>query len=400
MQKKIPNTTIGTPFSPCSTKALLCGSGELGKELAIELKRYGLEVIALDRYNHAPAMQIADTSYTLSMLDDEALQEIIYREKPDFIIPEIEAIATDTLIKLEKEGFNVIPTAKATKLTMNRKGIRELVSQKLDIHTSNFEFANSEEEYSKMVKKIGLPCVVKPIMSSSGKGQSIVREEKDIKKAWLISQESGRSGRGEVIIEELIDFNYEITLLTIRHINGTSFCPPIGHRQENGDYQESWQPCQMSEIALNKCKDIAKTVTEELGGWGIFGVEFFIQKDIVYFSEISPRPHDTGMVTMISQNLSEFALHARAILGLPIPNIECITPCASKAILSHGHSNQIEYSNLFSALVPEDTEIRIFAKPEIKGKRRLGVALAKANNIEQAKNKVKNMVNAIRITLN
>lgn len=365
-------------------KAILCGSGELGKEVAIELQRYGVEVVALDKYPNAPAMQVAHKSYVLSMLDGARLEEIIRSEKPDFIIPEIEAIATDTLVKLEKEGFNVIPTANATKLTMNRKGIRVLAAETLGIKTSPYRFAKTREEFETAVKEIGIPCVVKPIMSSSGHGQSVIKSNADIEHSWNYAQEGGRAGAGEVIVEGFVKFDYEITLLTVRHSAGTSYLNPIGHHQVDGDYRESWQAQPMSEAALEKARDIAGKVTGALGGYGIFGVEMFVCGDDVLFSEVSPRPHDTGMVTMISQDLSEFALHARAILGLPIPKINFFGPSASKAIVVEGDGTEVEFSGLEEALSIEDVQIRLFGKPEVHGHRRMGVILAKAESVEAA----------------
>ncbi|MFT7127826.1 MAG: phosphoribosylglycinamide formyltransferase 2 [Pseudoalteromonas tetraodonis] len=379
--------TIGTPFSATSTKVLLCGSGELGKELAIELQRYGVEVIACDRYANAPAMQVADRSYTFSMLDGDELRRVIELEKPDYVVPEIEAIATATLVALESEGVNVVPTARAAKLTMNREGIRCLAAEELGIPTSPYKFANTKAEFDAAILEVGMPCVVKPIMSSSGKGQSVVTSVSDIDHAWQYAQEGGRAGGGKVIVEGFVDFEYEITLLTIRHIDGTSFCLPIGHRQENGDYQESWQPQPMSNAALAKSKEVAEKVTTALGGRGIFGVELFIKGDEVYFSEVSPRPHDTGMVTMISQDLSQFALHARTILGLPIPNIQQRGPSASAVILAKGESKQLSFGNLAKALSQPDTQLRLFGKPEVTGTRRMGVALATGDNIQNATEK-------------
>ena len=375
---------IGTPLTPVAKKALLCGSGELGKEVAIELQRYGVEVIALDRYENAPAMQIAHRSYVLSMLDGPRLREIIEKEKPDMIIPEVEAIATPTLIELEKEGYNVIPTAQATFLTMNRKGIRQLAAEELGLPTSKYKFAATREEFDAAIAEVGTPCVVKPIMSSSGHGQSVCKTPADADKCWKYAQEGGRAGEGEVIVEGFVKFDYEITLLTVRHSAGTSFLNPIGHHQVDGDYRESWQAQPMSDIALAKAQDIAKKITDALGGYGIFGVEMFICGDDVLFSEVSPRPHDTGMVTMISQDLSEFALHARAILGLPIPKINFYGPSASKAIVVEGDGTQVVFENLEQVLAEEDVQIRIFGKPFVKGHRRMGVILAKDETIEKA----------------
>ena len=392
-------TTIGTPFSASATKVLFCGSGELGKEVVIELQRFGCEVIACDRYPNAPAMQVADRSYTFSMLDGAELRRVIELEKPDYIVPEIEAISTDTLVELESEGFNVIPTANAARLTMNREGIRRLAAEELGIATSKYQFVDNRDDFIQAVKEIGIPCVVKPIMSSSGKGQSTIKSESDIEKSWVYAQEGGRTGAGRVIVEGFVDFDYEITLLTIRHINGTSFCMPIGHRQEDGDYQESWQPQPMSDAALTRAKEIAEKVTGALGGRGIFGVELFIKGDEVYFSEVSPRPHDTGMVTMISQDLSQFALHTRAILGLPIPNIRQHGPSASAVILVQGESSNVSFANLEAALVEEDTQLRLFGKPEVNGKRRMGVALARGADIDEAKQKALNAAAAVEVRL-
>nr|Q31DQ3.1 RecName: Full=Formate-dependent phosphoribosylglycinamide formyltransferase; AltName: Full=5'-phosphoribosylglycinamide transformylase 2; AltName: Full=Formate-dependent GAR transformylase; AltName: Full=GAR transformylase 2; Short=GART 2; AltName: Full=Non-folate glycinamide ribonucleotide transformylase; AltName: Full=Phosphoribosylglycinamide formyltransferase 2 [Hydrogenovibrio crunogenus XCL-2] len=388
---------IGTTFSKTATKILLCGAGELGKEVAIEAQRLGLEVIALDRYENAPAMQVADRSYTLSMLDGEALRHIIEKEKPDYIVPEIEAIATDTLAKLEQEGFNIVPSAKATQLTMNREGIRRLAAEDLGIPTSPYAFADNKEDFTAAVDAIGIPCVVKPIMSSSGKGQSVIKSTADIDSAWHYAQEGGRAGKGKVIIEGFVDFDYEITLLTIRHKNGTSFCAPIGHIQEDGDYRQSWQPHPMSDIAVQSAEKIALKITEALGGWGLFGVELFIKDDQVIFSEVSPRPHDTGLVTLISQDLSEFALHLRAILGLPIPNITQHGPSASSVILPTGHSTETQFSGLEDALKEPDTQIRLFGKPEIAGRRRMGVALARDTSIEKAIEKAKASAMAVKV---
>ncbi|UTW02673.1 formate-dependent phosphoribosylglycinamide formyltransferase [Amphritea atlantica] len=389
--------TIGTPFSSTATKILLCGSGELGKELVIELQRYGCEVIACDRYEKAPAMQVADRSYTFSMLDGSELRRVIELEKPDYIVPEIEAIATDTLVELEQEGFNVVPTANAARLTMNREGIRRLAAEELGIPTSNYQFVDNRTDFDKAVAEIGMPCVVKPIMSSSGKGQSTIKTAAEIEASWTYAQEGGRAGAGRVIVEGFVDFDYEITLLTIRHIQGTSFCLPIGHRQEDGDYRESWQPQAMSETALSRAKEVAEKVTTALGGWGIFGVELFIKGDNVYFSEVSPRPHDTGMVTMISQDLSQFALHARAILGLPIPNIVQHGPSASAVILVEGESKNLSFSNLEVALAVPDTQLRLFGKPEVSGKRRMGVALARGTDTDNAKEKALAAAGAVQV---
>ncbi len=392
-------TIIGTPFSDTATRVLMLGSGELGKEVAIELQRLGCEVIAADRYDNAPAMQVADRSYTLSMLDGDALEAVVRKEAPHLIVPEIEAIATDRLVALENEGFTVIPSARAAQLTMNREGIRRLAAEELGIATSPFRFADNVEDYRSAVEAVGLPCVVKPIMSSSGKGQSLVGSPDDITPAWQYAQEGGRAGAGRVIVEGFIDFDYEITLLTVRHSGGVSFCEPIGHRQEDGDYQESWQPQPMSPIALEKSQDIAARVTEALGGWGIFGVELFIKGDEVYFSEVSPRPHDTGLVTLISQDLSEFALHARAILGLPVPVIRQHGPSASAVLLIEGDSSRVRYGNLNHALQAPDTDLRLFGKPEVRGKRRMGVALARAQSTDAARQQAMAVIEAITVEL-
>lgn len=388
---------IGTPLSSSATKVLLCGSGELGKEVVIELQRLGVEVIAADRYANAPAMQVAHRSHTLSMTDGAALRAVIEQEKPHYIVPEIEAIATDTLVALEDEGYTVIPTARAAQLTMNREGIRRLAAEELGIATSPFVFADDRDSYLAAIQTIGLPCVVKPIMSSSGKGQSLVKTTDDIDAAWNYSQEGGRTGAGRVIVEGFVDFDYEITLLTIRHRDGTSYCEPIGHRQQDGDYRESWQPQPMSGLALERSRDIANKVTEALGGWGLFGVELFIKGDDVYFSEVSPRPHDTGMVTLISQDLSEFALHARAILGLPIPAIRQYGPAASSVILVEGHSTTMRYRNVAQALTQPDTDLRLFGKPEIAGQRRLGVGLALGSSIDEAREKANRVSSTVQV---
>jgi phosphoribosylglycinamide formyltransferase 2 len=391
--------TIGTPLSPTSTKVLLCGSGELGKEVVIELQRYGVEVVAVDRYENAPAMQVAHRSYAINMLDGAALRAIIEKEKPDLVVPEIEAIATDTLVELESEGYHIIPTARATRLTMNREGIRRLAAEELGLRTSPYRFASNEADYRRAIEEVGRPCVVKPIMSSSGKGQSTVREEGDIEKSWNYAQEGGRAGAGTVIVEGFVDFDYEITLLTVRHEGGTSFCEPIGHKQVDGDYRESWQPQAMSEQARAEAEHIARAITDGLGGRGIFGVELFVKGDEVYFSEVSPRPHDTGMVTMISQDLPQFALHARAILGLPIPNIHQHGPSASCVILVEGHSQQVQFANLSQALEQPDTQLRLFGKPAVEGKRRMGVALARGTSIEGALEKARKASAAVQIEL-
>lgn len=378
---------IGTPFTPSATKLLLLGSGELGKEVAIEANRLGVHVIAVDRYPNAPAMLVAQESRVINMLDPKELEATIRELKPDFVVPEIEAIHTETLVRLETEGFRIIPSAKAVNLTMNREGIRNFAAKELGLKTSKFLFADTEEGFQKAVREIGFPCVVKPIMSSSGKGQSLVRTESDILKAWEYGQTGGRTGKGKMIIEEFISFDFEITLLTIRHIGGTTFLPPIGHRQVNGDYVESWMPQPMTELALRSAQKMAEVVTAGLGGLGIFGVELFVKGDEVYFSEVSPRPHDTGLVTLISQNISEFSLHARALLGLPIPELIFQTPAASSAILLEGKTKAPVYTGLEEALQMRGVDIRIFGKPEIDGKRRMGVSLAIGKTIEEAKEK-------------
>lgn len=391
---------IGTPLSSTATKVLFCGAGELGKEVIIEMMRLGVEVVAVDRYPNAPGMQVAHRSYVINMLDGKALREVIEKEKPTYIVPEVEAIATYTLVELEKEGFNVIPTAKATKLTMNREGIRRLAAEELGLKTSPYRFADNFEEFKAAVKEIGIPCVIKPVMSSSGHGQSVIKTEADIENSWNISQTGGRTGAASrVIVEGFVPFDYEITLLTVRHVGGTSFLNPIGHHQVGGDYQESWQPQPMKPELLEKAKDMAKKVTDALGGRGIFGVEMFVCKDEVLFSEVSPRPHDTGMVTLISQDLSEFALHARAVLGLPIPNIAFHGASASKAIVVEGESDHVQFSNLQEVLAEPDTAIRLFGKPETKGHRRMGVLLARRDTIEEAKATVMAMREKIQVKL-
>lgn len=391
--------SIGTPLSPSATKVLMLGSGELGKEVVLELQRLGVEVIAVDRYENAPAMQVAHRSHCVSMLDGEALRRIILAERPHYIVPEIEAIATDTLVELEKEGFTVIPTARATQLTMNREGIRRLAAEELGLPTSPYCFAATKEEYQVAIQEVGLPCVVKPVMSSSGKGQSVVKAPDDVEKAWTYAQEGGRAGQGKVIVEGFVDFDYEITLLTVRHAAGVSFCEPIGHFQQDGDYQQSWQPQPMSGVALDEARRMAAAVTGALGGRGIFGVEFFVKGDTVYFNEVSPRPHDTGLVTLISQNLSEFALHARAILGLPIPVIRQYGPSASSVILAEGNSEQVSFGNLEQALAEPDTDLRLFGKPGVSGKRRMGVVVARGQNLEEALAKAKQGAAAVTVTL-
>lgn len=378
-------------------KALLCGSGELGKEVTIELQRYGVEVIALDKYANAPAMQVAHRSHVLSMLDGKALREVIEAEKPDHIIPEVEAIATPTLVELEKEGWHVTPTAKAALLTMNREGIRRLAAETLGLPTSPYIFADNYEQFREAVAKIGMPCVVKPVMSSSGHGQSVIKTVGDIDRSWEISQEGGRAGAGRVIVEGFVDFDYEITLLTVRHCGGTTLLKPIGHHQVDGDYRESWQPQAMSEKALAAAGEIARKITDALGGYGIFGVEMFIKGDEVIFSEVSPRPHDTGMVTMISQDLSEFALHARALLGLPVPGVRFYGPSASKAIVVEGDSDKVVFGNLEKVLEEEGVQIRLFGKPEVRGHRRFGVILATDETVEKALAKAERAYNKLEI---
>lgn len=378
---------IGSVLTPAATKALLLGSGELGKEVALELQRYNVEVIACDKYPNAPAMQVAHRSYVFNMLDGETLRSVIEQEKPDHIIPEVEAIATETLVELEKEGYHVTPTARAARLTMNREGIRRLAAEELGITTSRYRFASDEAEFRAAVEEIGIPCVVKPIMSSSGHGQSTIKSADQIDEAWREAQEGGRAGAGRVIVEGFVDFDYEITLLTVRSVSGTLCCEPVGHIQINGDYRYSWQPQPMSTTALAKAQKIAKKVTDALGGYGIFGVELFIKGDEVIFSEVSPRPHDTGMVTMISQDMSEFALHARALMGLPVPAIRFYGPSASRAIVVEGDTDKIEMDNLEKVLEEPGVQLRIFGKPEIKGHRRMGVILATADTVEEARAK-------------
>lgn len=390
---------IGTPGSQSALRVLLLGAGELGKELVIELQRLGCETIAVDRYTHAPAMQVAHRSHVINMLDGAALREVIELEQPDYIVPEIEAIATQTLRDLETEGYTVIPTARAAWLTMDREGIRRLAAEELGQPTSAYRFAGTLEEYQAAIEEIGLPCVVKPVMSSSGKGQSLVREQSAVQAAWAYAQSGGRAGGGRVIVEGLVEFDYEITLLTVRHVGGTVFCDPVGHRQAGGDYQESWQPQAMSEAALAESRRIAGAVTEALGGRGVFGVELFVRGDEVWFSEVSPRPHDTGMVTMISQDLSQFALHARAILGLPIPGVRQQGPSASAVLIVAGESQAVTFSNLDQALVQPDTQLRLFGKPEVSGQRRMGVALARAESIDQARENAMAVIAAIKVQL-
>lgn len=392
-------TTIGTPLTSQATKVMLLGSGELGKEVAIELQRLGVEVIAVDRYENAPAMQVSHRSYVVSMLDGQALREIIMQERPNIIVPEVEAIATQTLAELEQEGMHIVPTARAIQLTMNREGIRRLVAEELGIKTSHYHFVDNFEQLETAIEEIGYPCVIKPIMSSSGHGQSVIKSVNDVKPAWQYAQEGGRAGGGRVIIEGFVDFDYEITLLTVRHSAGTSFLAPIGHTQKDGDYQESWQPQVMSDKALEQAQFIAQKVTDSLGGYGIFGVEMFIKGDDVIFNEVSPRPHDTGLVTLISQRQSEFALHARAILELPILDIPLLSPAASKAIVVTGHSKQVIFSNLENVLNEEGVDLRLFGKEEVAGHRRFGVILAYGENCQQALEKVSRAYEKLDISL-
>lgn len=390
---------IGTPLSSSACKVMMLGSGELGKEVVIELQRLGVEVIAVDRYANAPGMQVAHRSHVVNMLEGAALRQIVELEQPDLIVPEIEAIATETLLELEQEGFSVIPTARAARLTMDREGIRLLAAEQLGVRTSPFKFAASQAEYRQAIAEVGVPCVVKPVMSSSGKGQSTVQDQTTADAAWAYAQSGARGAGGKVIVEGFVDFDYEITLLTVQHSAGVSFCAPIGHRQEGGDYQESWQPQPMAAAALSECQRIAALVTGELGGYGLFGVEFFLKGDAVFFSEVSPRPHDTGMVTLISQDLSEFALHARAILGLPIPNIALRGPAASAVILVDGESDQVQFGGLDAALAEADTQLRLFGKPRVVGERRMGVALALSATVAQAREKATRAANRVTYTL-
>lgn len=392
-------TKIGSVKTAVGRKALLLGSGELGKEVAIELQRYGVEVIACDKYPDAPAMQVAHRSYVVNMLDGEAIKAIIEKERPDHIIPEVEAIATPMLVKLEEEGFNVTPNARAALLTMNREGIRRLAAEELGLTTSPYRFANDYEEFKQAVSEIGIPCVVKPVMSSSGHGQSVIKSADDIEKAWHIAQEGGRAGAGRVIVEGFVDFDYEITLLTVRSVSGTVFCEPVGHIQIDGDYRYSWQPQPMSTAALDKAREIAAAITGALGGHGIFGVELFVKGDDVIFSEVSPRPHDTGMVTMISQDLSEFALHARALLGLPVPAIRFLGPSASRAIVVEGDSDKVIMDNLEQVLAEPGVQLRIFGKPEVVGHRRMGVILATADTVDEARAKAERAYKALQVTV-
>jgi len=381
------NTGLGTPGAAHATRVMLLGSGELGKEVVIELQRFGVEVIAVDRYSNAPAMQVAHRAHVIDMRDARELRRVIELESPDLVVPEIEAIATDALLELETEGVTIVPTAKAAALTMNREGIRRLAAEQLGVATSPYQFAGNSADYAAAVEAIGMPCVVKPIMSSSGKGQSTVHNVNDIQTSWDYAQAGARGDAGRVIVEGFVDFDYEITLLTVRHADGVSFCAPIGHRQEGGDYQESWQPQPMAEAALAECERIATAVTDALGGYGLFGVEFFIKGDKVYFSEVSPRPHDTGLVTLLSQDLSEFALHARAILGLPVPTIRSRGPAASAVILVRGDSSCVRFTGVDAALAEPDTEVRLFGKPEVQGERRMGVALALGSDVADARTK-------------
>ena len=392
-------TSIGTALSGSATRLMLLGSGELGKEVAIEAQRLGIEVIAVDRYANAPAMQVAHRSHVISMLDRDALKQVIELERPDFVVPEVEAIATDILVELEQNGLNIVPTARATRLTMDREGIRRLASEELGLPTSEYSFAESLEECLHASDKTGFPCVIKPVMSSSGRGQTVARNRDDIENSWEIAAREGRGNAAKVIVEGFIEFDYEITLLTIRHMNGTSFCDPIGHLQIDGDYRESWQPQPMDATVLLQAQFIAETVTSALGGFGIFGVELFIKGDTVFFSEVSPRPHDTGMVTLISQDYSEFALHVRAILGLPIPNIRQLGPSASCAIVVEGQSNDIRFEKLGDVVSDPDTNIRLFGKPEINGHRRLGVIVSTGEDIYQARDKARSAVSRITVVL-
>jgi len=388
---------LGTALSTSATKVLLLGAGELGKEVAIELQRYGVEVIAVDRYPNAPAMHIAHRSYVIDMLDGEALKDLVLKEQPQHIVPEIEAIATQTLLELEQQGFAVTPTARATQLTMNREGIRRLAAETLGLSTSAYQFADTLEECQQAVEKVGFPCVLKPVMSSSGKGQSTLKNVEQLQAAWDYSQQGGRTGAGRIIVEGFVDFDYEITLLTVSAVDGIHFCDPIGHRQEDGDYRESWQPQAMSEVALARSQDIARKIVKELGGYGLFGVELFIKGDEVYFSEVSPRPHDTGIVTLISQDLSEFALHAKAILGLPIKQIHQFGASASAVIMGNGTSSNLRFDGLAEALDHANSELRLFGKPEIDGQRRLGVALNRSDSIQQAIHNAKQIAEKVQV---
>ncbi|WP_286222393.1 formate-dependent phosphoribosylglycinamide formyltransferase [Marinobacter apostichopi] len=399
MTETTSTVRIGTPYKDGAFKVLFCGAGELGKEVVIELQRYGVEVIAVDRYDDAPAMQVAHRSHVIDMLDAASLRRVIEQEQPQLIVPEIEAIATPELVKLEDEGYRVIPTARAVNLTMNREGIRRLAAEELGLPTSPYRFAGTRDEYLAAIKEVGLPLVVKPVMSSSGKGQSTVKGDDSVDAAWDYAQSGGRAGKGRVIVEGFVDFDYEITLLTVKHRDGVSFCDPIGHRQEDGDYRESWQPQPMSPLALDRSMEIARAVVDNLGGYGLYGVELFVKDDEVWFSEVSPRPHDTGLVTLVSQELSEFALHARAILGLPIPAIRQNGPSASAVILPEGESDNVRFSGLENALVQADTQLRLFAKPELKGRRRMGVALARGETVEQARDQARAAATAVKVEL-
>jgi len=392
-------TAIGTPLSDTATRLLLLGAGELGKEVAIEAQRLGVEVIAADRYASAPAMQVAHRAYVINMLDPDELRALIAQERPHLVVPEIEAIHTPTLVELEQQGLRVVPTARATRLTMDREGIRRLAAEDLRLPTSPYRFVDTLAEYRAAVAALGLPCVVKPVMSSSGKGQSIVRRAADVDAAWDYAQSGGRAGAGRVIVEGFVPFDYEITLLTVRHRDGTTFCEPIGHFQEDGDYRESWQPQPMAPTALARAQEIARAITDELGGTGLYGVELFVRGEEVLFSEVSPRPHDTGLVTLVSQDLSEFALHVRAILGLPIPTIRPLGPSASVAILADGHGRAPRFHGIAEALAEPDSALRLFGKPEVRGRRRVGVALARGDTILQAKEKARHVAEQIRIEL-
>lgn len=397
-------STIGTPLSPHATRVLLLGSGELGKEVALELQRFGVEVIAVDRYADAPAMQVAHRSHVIDMLDATALRAVIAQEQPHLVVPEIEAIHTPTLVELERDaGLCVVPTARAAWLTMNREGIRRLAAEELGVPTSRYRFVDDREQYLAAIEAIGLPCVIKPVMSSSGKGQSTLKTAEDIDAAWEYAQSGGRAGAGRCIVEGFVDFDYEITLLTVRHAGGTAFCAPIGHWQKEGDYRESWQPQPMSAKALQRAQEIAAKVSESLGGYGLFGMEFFVKGDEVWFSEVSPRPHDTGLVTLVSQTLSEFALHARAILGLPVAatadgTIACLAPSASCAVLAEGHGVPV-FSGVDAALAAPDTALRLFGKPRVEGQRRVAVTLACGQSIDEARQKAREAAAALQVTL-
>lgn len=391
--------SIGTPLKSNAFKVLFCGAGELGKEVVIELQRLGVEVIAIDRYENAPAMQVAHRSHVVDMLDADQLRRVIELEQPNLVVPEIEAIATAELVRLEEQGVRIVPTARAVNLTMNREGIRRLVAEELGIPTSPYRFADSRDAYLVAVREVGMPCVVKPVMSSSGKGQSTVNTEQQIAAAWDYAQSGGRAGKGRVIVEGFVEFDYEITLLTVRHAGGVSFCDPIGHVQEDGDYRESWQPQPMSAKALERARELAAGVTENLGGYGVYGVELFVKGDDVLFSEVSPRPHDTGLVTLVSQDMSEFALHARAILGLPVPAIRQRGPSASAVVLPEGESDQPLFSGLEKVLAEPDVQLRLFGKPEVSGRRRMGVALANGASIEEAREKARRAASSVIVSL-